>query len=240
MKKHTIVFMVIFIAITFHPTCLFAQNKKMKVGIDLGLSRSNLTSDVSNLKDTRYDVGNGISTGIDVEYNFFSDFVVSSGISFIQRNYEYRKTNPSIGTQTNFRNNFLNIPLGIGVYILNNPHKEKGVWLKVQGGVFYEYFTSMHRKGDYPIIAEIQLSGELPLSHVDEKYDFGKNENKLRRSFWGLEGMGFAGYSFDKIDVFASYAYQHGLTSIYKVKTNAKKKNKRNSHVISIGVAYKF
>ena len=44
----------------------------------------------------------------------------------------------------------MDIPLNVGLYLFNNPHKENGIWLKVQGGVFYEYFTKMHRKGEYP------------------------------------------------------------------------------------------
>lgn len=243
MKKNTLMCMAILFAIALYPITANAQNQKknFKVGVDLGLSQSILKNDVSNLADVKYEVGNGISTGVDVEYNFFSDFVVSSGISFVQRNYRYKKTDAVTHMSTKYRNNFLNIPLNVGVYILKNPHKEKGFWLKVQGGIFYEYLTSVHRKGTYPIFSSLQPNGDYDISHVDEKYDFGKNENHYRRSFWGLEGMGFVGYSFETIDVFASYSYQFGLSDVYKVKTSASDdKTRRNSHVISLGVAYKF
>ena len=46
--------------------------------------------------------------------------------------------------------------------------------------------------------------------------------------------------SFKKIDVFASYTYQYGLTDIYKAKTSSNRKSRRISNIISLGVAYKF
>lgn len=53
--------------------------------------------------------------------------------------------------------------------------------LKVQGGVFYEYFTRMHRKGEYPIFAQLQEDGSYIKAQVNETYDFKRNENKLEK-----------------------------------------------------------
>lgn len=114
-----------------------------------GLSKSILNSDVSNLVNTRYDTKTGVATRVNLEYNFFKDFIVGTGLGFIQKNYEYKKTDNITGTHTLYKNNFMDIPLNVGLYLFNNPHKENGIWLKVQGGVFYEYFTRMHRKGEY-------------------------------------------------------------------------------------------
>ena len=50
----------------------------------------------------------------------------------------------------------MNVPLNVGLYIFNNPYKENGVWLKIKGGVYYEYFFCLHRKGDYTIFAQLQ------------------------------------------------------------------------------------
>lgn len=134
----------------------------------------------------------------------------------------------------------MDIPLNVGLYLFNNPHKENGIWLKVQGGVFYEYFTKMHRKGEYPIFAQLQEDGSYIKAQVNETYDFKRNENNLKRNLFGIEGTGEVGYSFNRIDVFASYTYQYGLTDIYKAKTSSNRKSRRISNIISLGVAYKF
>ena len=77
-------------------------------------------------------------------------------------------------------------------------------------------------------------------AQVNETYDFKRNENNLKRNLFGIEGTGEVGYSFNRIDVFASYTYQYGLTDIYKAKTSSNRKSKRISNIISLGVAYKF
>ena len=83
----------------------------------------------------------------------------------------------------------MDIPLNVGLYLFNNPHKENGIWLKVQGGVFYEYFTKMHRKGEYPIFAQLQEDGSYIKAQVNETYDFKRNENNLKRNLFGIEGQ---------------------------------------------------
>ena len=82
--------------------------------------------------------------------------------------------------------------------------------------------------------------GSYIRAQVNETYDFKRNENNLKRNLFGIEGTGEIGYSFKKIDVFASYTYQYGLTDIYKAKTSSNRKSRRISNIISLGVAYKF
>ncbi|MCE8624226.1 PorT family protein [Bacteroides fragilis] len=236
MKKQVAIF--ILLGIITIPSSVKAQ--KLKVSLDVGISKSILSSDVSNLVNTRYNTQTGVATGVNLEYNFFKDFIVGTGLGFIQRNYEYKKTDNITGTHTLYKNNFMNVPLNVGLYIFNNPYKENGVWLKIQGGVYYEYFTRMHRKGEYPIFAQLQKDGSYIRVQVNETYDFKRNENNLKRDLFGIEGTGEIGYSFKKIDVFASYTYQYGLTDIYKAKTSSNRKSRRISNIISLGVAYKF
>ena len=216
MKKQLVIF--ILLGIIAIPSSVKAQ--KLKVSLSAGLSKSILNSDVSNLVNTRYNTKTGVATRVNLEYNFFKNFIVGTGLGFIQKNYEYKKTDNITGTHTLYKNNFMDIPLNVGLYLFNNPHKENGIWLKVQGGVFYEYFTKMHRKGEYPIFAQLQEEGSYIKAQVNE--------------------TGEVGYTFNRIDVFASYTYQYGLTDIYKAKTSSNRKSKRISNIISLGVAYKF
>ena len=45
----------------------------------------------------------------------------------------------------------------IGGYILNNPHESKGVWIKVAGGMYTEYWLNMKREGQYPVLEGCKL-----------------------------------------------------------------------------------
>lgn len=236
MKQRALILVVLGM-ITFP---LSAQAQNLKVSFDAGVSNSVLNSDVSNLINTRYNTRAGVVSRVNLEYNFYEDFIVVSGVGFVQKSYDYCKTDNVTGTRTTYRNNFINIPLYVGLYLFNNPHNERGVWLKIQGGVFYEYLAGMRRNGVYPVFSELQKDGRYELCHVSEKYDFDKNENHLKRGLFGLEGKAEFGYSFTKFDVFASYAYQYGLTDIYKAKTSANSKSRRVANMITLGVAYKF
>ena len=115
MKKQVAIF--ILLGIITIPSSVKAQ--KLKVSLDVGISKSILSSDVSNLVNTRYNTQTGVATGVNLEYNFFKDFIVGTGLGFIQRNYEYKKTDNITGTHTLYKNNFMNVPLNVGLYITN-------------------------------------------------------------------------------------------------------------------------
>lgn len=240
MKKNTTKCTAFFMSILFYSFALGAQNKQIKVSAELGLTRSILNSDVSNLKNTKFEVNSGVMTGFNVEYNFFNNFVVATGLSFIQKNHEYKKTDNATITNTSYKNNFINIPLNIGYYLITNPYNDKGFWLKISGGVFYERFISMNREGNYPTFFQAQGNGKYIMTHADEKYDFKTNEKHLKRNLWGIEAEGSVGYSFNSFDIFASYTYQHGLTGVYKTKSSSNIKEIFKSSIISLGCAYKF
>ena len=106
--------------------------------------------------------------------------------------------------------------------------------------MYTEYWLSMKREGQYPVFAELQTDGTFNYTKASDKYDFDKNENQLRRLAYGLQGQAQLGYSFDKIDVYASYNYQYGLSDIKKNNINNDQKATRDSYMISAGIAYKF
>ena len=71
MKKQLVIF--ILLGIIAIPSSVKAQ--KLKVSLSAGLSKSILNSDVSNLVNTRYDTKTGVATRVNLEYNFFKDFI---------------------------------------------------------------------------------------------------------------------------------------------------------------------
>lgn len=212
---------------------------KWRVEAETGVSMSVLDADVSGLSKTSYKVKPGFTIGATAEYNAVDNLAVGIGIRFVQRNYLYQIAGAD-AWETRYTNNFINIPLTVGYYFLHNPYKEKGLWLKPQVGVYYEYFTSMHTKGSYPINIMADYEDNMPYIDYESTYDFGANENHLRRSLFGGEAGIQAGYSFGCIDAFVTYRYQYGFSHIYKEKSRTSKTTRRNSSVITVGASYKF
>lgn len=218
---------------------LLAQNK-FKIGLDAGYTYSVLNANVSNLVDTKYSGRYGVGVNLSGEYMIWKSLFVSTGVSFLKKNYKYERTGTRSGQYTDYDNNFLSFPLLVGGYILNNPHESKGVWIKVAGGMYTEYQLSMRREGQYPVFSELQFDGTNPYTRVTETYDFKKNENQLNRFGYGLQGQAQLGYSFDKFDVYGAYNYQYGLSDINKTNADKNQKATTRSYMISVGVSYKF
>jgi hypothetical protein len=230
---------VLYIGVFLSSTCLFAQNK-VKLGLDAGYTYSSLNTNVSNLVDAKYKPRYGFGINFSAELSVWKSIFVSSGVSFLQKNYEYQRTGTREGWYTKYDNNFISAPLLIGAYILNDPKDSNGVWIKVAGGMYTEYWLSMKREGQYPIFTELQADGTFNYTKASDKYDFDKNENQLKRFGYGLQGQAQLGYAFDQFDIYAAYNYQYGLSDIKKYNISKDQKATRNSYMISAGVAYKF
>ena len=157
---------------------------RWKVEAEAGVSCSVLDTDVSGLSETYYKVRPGFTAAIGAEYNIVDQLAVGTGIRFVQRDYLYQNLGGD-SWNTRYNNNFISIPLHVGYYLLHNPYHEKGLWIKPQVGVYYEYFTSMHTKGMYPMNIMEGYKGEGTYIRYNTTYDFRKNENHLRRSLFG-------------------------------------------------------
>lgn len=215
------------------------ENYRWKVEAEAGVSCSVLDTDVSGLSNTTYKVRPGFIIGVAAECNVVDNLAVGLGVSFVQRDYLYQNLG-SDAWRTRYNNNFISIPLTVGYYLLHNPYKEKGLWLKPQVGVYYDYFVSMHTNGTYPMNIMEGYDGEGAYLDYKTTYDFGANENHLRRSLFGGEAGIKVGYSFGRIDAFAGYRFQYGFSHIYQDKSRNSKTARRNSSIITVGASYKF
>ena len=217
-----------------------SENNRFKVGVDAGYTNTSLDANISNLIDSKYSARGGFGVNISAEMNVWKTLFVATGISYLQRNYTFERTGSRKGWKSQFDNDFISVPVLVGGYLLNNPYTSNGVWIKVAGGIYSEYWTKMKTKGRYPVFTELQPDESFNYTTVSEKYDFGKNEKQLRRLAMGLQGQFQIGYSLDNLDFYASYNYLYGLTDTFKYHTPGKKKTTRDSHMITIGAAYKF
>lgn len=229
-----------FLCLSFASKGLFAQKKLFKVGLDVGYTYNVVHTNLSNLVDSKYTGRYGIGVNLSGEYMIWKSLFVSTGVSLLQKNYEFNRTGTRSGWYTKYNGNFLSVPLMIGTYVLNNPYQDKGIWLKLSGGVYTDYWLSLKREGSYPLLGELLPDySNYTYRKVSETYDFKKNENQFNRLGYGLQGQIQLGYSFEKIDVFASYTHQYGLSNIYETENKEQKMSNR-SYMISVGASYKF
>lgn len=218
---------------------VFSQ-KKLKVGLDAGYTYSSLDANLSNLISSKYSARYGVGVNLSGEYMVWKSIFVSTGISFLQKNYQYERTGSYSGWYTRYNNNFIAVPLMVGVYALKNPNENKGIWIKMAGGMYSEYWLSMKREGQYPVFSELQFDNSFNYTKVSDTYDFKKNENQLNRFGYGLQGQAQLGYSFDKFDVYGAFNYQYGLSDINNDNADKNQKASIRSYMVSLGASYNF
>lgn len=68
-----------------------------------------------------------------------------------------------------------------GAYVLGEPGKEKGLWIKIAGGMYNEYWLRMKREGRYPSFMDGDIGIGLDkvesinnYEQVSSTYDFKK------------------------------------------------------------------
>jgi hypothetical protein len=167
---------------------LSAQNK-LRVAVDGGYTYSAMNANLSSLVDSKYTARYGFGINLSAEYIIWKSLFVSTGISYLQKNYQFERAGSRAGWFTKYDNDFLAFPLLVGGYILNNPHEGKGIWIKLAGGMYTEYWVNMERNGQYPVMSEIQENEHTNYAKVSDTYDFKKNENQLNRFGYGLQGQ---------------------------------------------------
>ncbi|MGN6490904.1 MAG: outer membrane beta-barrel protein [Agriterribacter sp.] len=217
-----------------------AQKNKIKAGMDVGYTYSNRQANLSNYINSKYTPDVGIGVNLSGEYLVWKTLFVSSGVSFLQKNYKYKRTGRNAGWYTKFKNSYLHFPVSVGGYLINNPHKDKGIWLRLSGGAYAEHWLSMRRDGQYPVAFQVNLNGTFDHVKVSERYDFKKNENQLKRFGYGLQGGGQLGYALKKFDMYAAYNYQYGLSDMNIADDNKNQKMTTQAFMISFGMSYRL
>ncbi|NAW52137.1 PorT family protein [Elizabethkingia argentiflava] len=220
-------------------TGLCAQNR-LKLDLDAGPIYSVLNTNRSNLTQIK-DVGQyGVGVNLGAEYKIWKTLFVSSGISFHQKNFKIEGFERKEGKYTKETNNFLSFPLLVGGYILEVPQGNSGVWLKVAGGMYTDYWLTRKRTGNYMVFTELQEDGSFNETVVTEKYNFKENENQLNRFGYGLQGQAQLGYSFKSMNIYAAYNGYYGLSDINKANRDTDQETKIRSYMLSIGVSCKL
>ncbi len=214
---------------------------KLKVGLDMGYTYSNLKANLSNLIESKYRGGYGFGVNVSGEYTFWKSLFLTSGVSYLQKKYTFKRTGIYSGWYTKYHNDFLSVPLMVGGYIVEVPNGKKGLWIKVAGGMYGSYWMRMKRCERYPALSEVSATDYGTVYRlVSDTYDFKKNENMLNRFGYGMQGQLGLGYSFSKFSVYGTYNQQYGLSDISKSNQNQNLKKTIRSYMISVGTSYRF
>lgn len=84
---------------------LFAQHK-LKIGLDVGYTYNVMSSNLSEYVDSKYTARYGVGINLGLEYKIWKNFFVSTGVSFVQKNYNFERTGTRAGWYTQFTNDF--------------------------------------------------------------------------------------------------------------------------------------
>ena len=213
--------------------------QKWRASLKGGYTYSAFNQDLSSLPYSRYVPKGGMSIGLSIDYNINDKFYVSSGIDYWQKRYRFERTNSYAGWYSNYTPSYFQIPVTLGINIINTPYSENKFWMRAGVGAYIGILGRLHVKGKYPSFAELEFNNDFPLNEVSVKYDFSENINNINRMNLGLQSEAQIGYSLKKIDVFAGFKHNYHLNDWFK-ESSKKHKARLHSYAIEIRVGYKF
>jgi Outer membrane protein beta-barrel domain len=165
-----------------------------RIGLEAGIDNNYLNTRISNVSFTGYHTRQGITIGIPVEFGISDWFAVGTGIIYLQKNYQWYRTDYYAGEYEDFRNSYLQIPLA-GKFSFGTK-KIRG-FLEVGG--FMAFWTGGHVQG---VAANIFNPVYPPLNtppqtylQVDSGYQFNEayafdNRRDNRVEFGWMAGCG--------------------------------------------------
>lgn len=203
-------FVIIFI---FSVSVYSQQPARWEGGLSLGFTRNSLHTSVGYRAFTKYEPLNGFTFSLPVRYNFNDWFALTSELSYIRKNYEYKRFGFYGGQYQKTTNGFIQIP--VMAHFSFGGTKLRG-FLNLGG--YASYWTDSHIKG---VTIGINWAGENPDSSKDkiidyiipysynEKRDFDNRRD--RRILFGITGgigMEYALNSKYKLFIEGRYFYE--------------------------------
>lgn len=198
----------------------FSAYSQFSVGIEGGWNKNRLVTSTGYRSFAQYNKADGFAIGIPVRYQILDWLAVQSGVTFIQKNYEWRRTHYFEGVYQKSKNSYLQIPLLANVSFggsklrgFVNGGGYAGYWVsgKVKGLSFEPYNTS---DGPYGVL------GNYKTYNYDEKYEFSDERDRRIELGWILGG-GVSYLLKGRYQLFAEYRYQYALTDQQKAYMTA-------------------
>ena len=149
---------------------------QLYVGLEGGGTKNYLNTNVSNLVSTEYNPSYGFTIGIPVLYKINDWLAFQADPSYVQKNYQFARTDFFQGIYQNNTNTYLQLPLM--AHLSFGGQKLKG-FLNLGG--YGGYWISSHLKGTMPNILDQPaytntVSNAQPNSVFDEYTPYNYNE----------------------------------------------------------------
>ncbi|MDE5450545.1 PorT family protein, partial [Elizabethkingia meningoseptica] len=84
-----------------------SSQSKVRIGLDAGYTYNVMHANLSNLVDSKYSGRYGFGMNLSGEYMIWKPFFVSTGVSYLQKNYKFERTGSRAGWYTDYQNSFL-------------------------------------------------------------------------------------------------------------------------------------
>jgi hypothetical protein len=216
---------------------------QLSAGMEAGFSNNHCNTDISSMTSTRNKNKNGYNIGIIAIYNLKRTIAIKTGISLLQKNYSFFRTNEFAGIFEVYRNTYIQIPTSFQLSLFEN-NKFK-TYFSVGGYVGYWAFGKV--KGAMPNIFNsydsINNSGQiaqyLSSSNYSEKYQFNNAKDNRIELGW-LLGIG-TDFSLNKKHTFFIECNYYQSTTNQQKKYMLNQANKFNQTIlVSFGVLYSF
>lgn len=230
---------ILFVALLISSIC----NAQFLFKIDAGYSYNHLITYVSNRTFTKNVNKIGYNAALRFKYEVNKLIGFETGISWIQKNYSFKRTENYSGIFDKFTNNYLQIPFTVPIRI----YEKKKIQIFLNNGVFASYLISTRVNGVMPnafnSTNELDVDGQsiqnFNLTTYSEDYKF--NTMKDNRFEFGLQtGITFQ-YDFNEKTVFfLEYRFYQSLTDIQKEYMVNQASKINQTSIVSVGFILKF
>jgi hypothetical protein len=225
----------------------YHANAQLYVGLEAGGNQNYLITNVSNLISTEYVPKDGFNIDVPIRYKLNDWFAISATPGFIQKNYQFKRTDYYSGVYEDRRNGYWQLP--VSAQFSFGGKKLKGF---LDLGGYAAYWGSSRRKGVMPNPLNVpgyntpntQTAGytifdfTTPYSY-NEKYQFNStSDNRFEAGIFAGVGIN---YSLNKkCKLFAEYKYYDALTDQQKNYQQELVPRYNETGSITVGFLYKL
>ncbi|WP_440880055.1 porin family protein [Tenacibaculum sp. C7A-26P2] len=237
--KHVL---LLFLVATVCNLSLSAQNK-VRVSLSGGLNDNDITYKASNRINTEYQNESGNYFKAGVNFKVYKNISIQTGLTYLNKNYRFRRTESLSSTTTLYETRYFNIPVMVGIQPLANVLKNTKFNFEILGGTYVGWWNSLDRDSSARIFAEYGDNVDLEdtVASISESYNFDTNENHFNRVDYGLQAETRLGYNFYKnLSFFVEYSFMYGLSDNQKNQLRQTSKYYYTTSNYGLGLSYNF
>ncbi|WP_435261979.1 hypothetical protein [Tenacibaculum sp. nBUS_03] len=232
------VFLLLFITLFTNHT--ISSQEKYRISLSGGANSNDITYSASNRVNTEYTDNSGNYFKAGFNFKAYKSISIQTGLTYIDKNYQYQRTGSREGISTIHRAKYFNIPVMVGIQPLQNSLKSTKFNFEVFAGPYVGWWNSLERESTVEVFGELDFGG-FPRKTVVESYNFDKNENQFNRVDYGLQAETRVGYNLYKdMNLFIEYSFMYGLSDNQKNELRKTSNYYYTTSNYGIGVSYNF